>query len=154
MNIDVKGFTERYYRDICKGLLEPVKRTVEIASKECHVEITTLVVTDLNDSIEEIGETSRWLSSIDKDIPLHLSRYFPNYKLSNEPTPLSTLAAAGEEAKKYLNYVYVGNIRGFDNTTFCPGCKRPVIMREEDIDTSGVVKGCCKYCGHKIAGTF
>jgi pyruvate formate lyase activating enzyme len=110
MNIDVKGFTEKYYRDVCKGLLEPVKRTVEIAAEKCHVEITTLVVTDLNDSIEEIREIAMWLSSINKDIPLHLSRYFPNYKLSNDPTPVSTLVAAKEEAEKYLNYVYMGNV--------------------------------------------
>lgn len=150
MNIDVKGFTEKYYREVCKGILEPVKRTVEIASKRCHVEITTLVVTDLNDSIEEIGEISKWISSLNKDIPLHLSRYFPNYKLSNDPTPVSTLMAASEEAKKHLNYVYVGNIGRNDNTTYCPNCKNPVIKRDGPADMSGILKGSCKYCGQRI----
>jgi pyruvate formate lyase activating enzyme len=151
MNIDVKGFTEKYYRDVCKGILGPVKRTVEIASDKCHVEVTTLVVTDLNDSIEEIGEAARWLSSLNKDIPLHLSRYFPNYKLSNSPTPIDTLLAVRDEAAKYLNYVYVGNVSENDNTTYCPNCNSAVIKRGYGVDTSGVQDGVCTHCHQKIA---
>lgn len=154
MNIDVKGFTERYYKDVCNGLLEPVKRTVETAYDKCHIEITTLVVTDLNDSLEEIGEIARWLGSLNRDIPLHLSRYFPNYKLSNNPTPVSTLKAAKEEAQKYLNYVYVGNTAENDNTTYCPKCRNPVIERDRIAYITGIKDGLCKYCGQKIAGVF
>lgn len=151
MNIDVKGFSEKYYRHVCKGLLEPVKRTVEIASQKCHVEVTTLVVTDLNDSVEEIGEIARWLSSLNRNIPLHLSRYFPNYKLSNNPTPIDTLLAVRDEADKYLNYVYVGNVHGNDNTTYCPNCKQPLIKRGYCVDTQGIKDGACIHCHEKVS---
>lgn len=111
MNIDVKAFTEKYYKEICKGSLENVKRTVEIAAKECHVEVTTLVLPGLNDAALEIGELSRWLASIDENIPLHLTRFFPNYKMTDlPPTPKKTLFRAKEEAEKYLKFVHLGNV--------------------------------------------
>lgn len=111
MNIDVKAYTASFYYEICKGTLDNVKETVEIAAKKCHVEVTTLVIPTLNDAVEEIGEMSRWLSSISSKMPLHLSRYFPNYKMKDiPPTPKETLVAAREEALKYLDYVYMGNV--------------------------------------------
>ncbi len=112
MNIDVKAFSNSFYVDICKATLENVKSTVEIAAKKCHVEGTTLVVPDLNDSPEEIGELSKWLASISTEIPLHLSRYFPNYKMTDKPaTPVETLLKAREAAQEHLKYVYLGNVR-------------------------------------------
>ena len=111
MNIDVKAFTDRYYKELCKGNLEDVKRTVEIASKECHVEVTTLVLPGLNDAVEEIGEMSRWLASVNETIPLHLSRFFPNYKMKDLPPTLKeTLLKAKEEAEKHLRFVHLGNV--------------------------------------------
>ncbi|KPU46349.1 7-carboxy-7-deazaguanine synthase [Oxobacter pfennigii] len=150
MNIDVKGFTGKFYKDICKGILEPVKRTVEKAASQCHIEVTTLVVTDLNDTIDEIRELSLWLSSIDKNIPLHLSRYFPNYKLDNPPTPLNTLKMLYDEAKKHLNYVYLGNVADKDNTTYCPKCKNPLVKRGSNVTVEGIYKGKCKNCSESI----
>ena len=151
MNIDVKGFTEKYYKDICKGLLEPVKKIVELAAPQCHVEITTLVVSDLNDSIEEIGQIASWLSSIDKNIPLHLSRYFPNYKLSNAPTPVITLIAAKKEAEKYLRYVYIGNVGTEDTATYCPNCKKTIINRRDSVLIDCTDDANCRFCGEKIS---
>lgn len=111
MNIDVKAYTASFYSDICKGTLEDVKHTVEIAAKKCHVEVTTLVIPGKNDAIHEIEEMCRWLASISTDIPLHLSRYFPNYKMQDIPsTPKETLAAAKDKALEYLKYVYLGNV--------------------------------------------
>lgn len=111
MNVDVKAFTSGFYKDICKGVLDNVKESVELASQHCHVEVTTLVIPDLNDSLDEIERLSKWLSSISPDIPLHLSRFFPNYKMSHvNPTPKETLFAAKKVADKYLNHVYLGNI--------------------------------------------
>lgn len=150
MNIDVKGFTEKYYKETCKGILEPVKKIVEIASVKCHIEITTLVVTDLNDSLEEIGQLSHWLAGLNKDIPLHLSRYFPNYKMSNDPTPISVLEEAKREALKHLNYVYIGNVQGQDNTTYCPNCRKPVITRGRKVEMTGIEDERCTNCGHKV----
>lgn len=111
MNIDVKAYTETFYNDVCKGTLENVKETVELVAGKCHVEITTLVIPTLNDALTEISDLAKWISSISSRIPLHLSRYFPNYKLQNiPPTPKETLVECRKEALKYLEYVYLGNV--------------------------------------------
>lgn len=110
MNIDVKAFTDKYYQDHCLGHLEPVKRTVEIASKHCHVELTTLLVPGLNDSAEEINHLVDWVAGLNPDIPLHLSRYFPNYKFDLPTTPVEVMQRAYAIAKEKLNHVYLGNL--------------------------------------------
>lgn len=111
MNIDVKAFTVDFYSRYCKGSLEHVKRIVERSAQSCHVEVTTLVIPGLNDSPEEIGELARWLSAIDRDIVLHLSRFFPNYKMLHVgPTPLETLETAKKSAQEHLRHVYLGNV--------------------------------------------
>ncbi|GAB6178864.1 AmmeMemoRadiSam system radical SAM enzyme [Desulfotomaculum defluvii] len=110
MNIDVKGFTDDYYRENCVGQLEPVKRTVEIAHKECHIELTTLLVPGLNDSPDEIKELVDWVANLNPGIPVHFSRYFPNYKFNLPPTPLKTMQQAYDIAKKKLKYVHLGNV--------------------------------------------
>ncbi len=111
MNIDVKAFTADFYKEICKAALENVKKTVELAAPHCHVEVTTLVIPGLNDSVEEIAELSAWLASISTAIPLHLSRFFPNYRMPDRPpTPLQTLERARRKASEYLEYVYLGNV--------------------------------------------
>lgn len=111
MNIDVKAFTEDFYKKQCKGTLEAVMRTVERAAESCHVEITTLVIPGLNDSPDEIGKLAGWISSIDPDIVLHLSRFFPNYQMTHiPPTPAATLENARKSARAYLKHVYLGNI--------------------------------------------
>jgi pyruvate formate lyase activating enzyme len=110
MNIDLKSYSNRYYKELCGGSLQPVLKTIEIASKACHVEITTLLVSEENDSLEEVEEIAKFLSSIDKDIPLHLSRYFPRYKLMNSPTDLKFMRDAEITARRYLNRVMLGNV--------------------------------------------
>jgi len=110
MNIDLKSFNNEYYKNLCGGSLEPVLKTIKIAAKACHVEITTLLVSEKNDNIEEVEEIAKFLSSIDKDIPLHLSRYFPRYKLENSPTDINFMIEAEIVAKRYLNKVKLGNI--------------------------------------------
>lgn len=112
MNIDVKGFANRFYEDICKADLRNVKQTVELAAKSCHVELTTLVIPGHNDSLDEIDKLSEWIASISPEIPLHLSRFFPNYKMKNVPaTPVETLIRARDYARRHLKYVYLGNVR-------------------------------------------
>lgn len=129
MNIDVKAFTDNFYREVCGGRLEHVKQTVETAVGRCHVEITTLVIPGMNDSEEEIKELAKWLAGLNPDIPLHLSRYFPKYKLAAPPTPVSTLTRACQIAGEYLRYVYVGNVGGDGVNTYCPQCGLLVIDR-------------------------
>jgi len=111
MNIDVKAFTEEFYARYCKGSLEHIKKTVELAAQKCHVEITTLVIPGLNDSPGEIGRLAEWLSGIDPNIVLHLTRFFPGYRLTNiGPTPRSTLEKARESALMHIKHVYLGNV--------------------------------------------
>lgn len=130
MNIDLKGFTKQYYNEVCGATIEPVLETIKTASKHTHVEITTLMVSDENDSVEEIVEIAKFLASIDKNIPLHLSRYFPKYKMKNPPTLVENMMKAKEESTKYLNYVYVGNVAGVDNNTYCPNCGYNLVTRD------------------------
>ncbi len=111
MNIDVKAFTEAFYKRICSGSLEAVQKTVEAAAGRCHVEVTTLVIPGLNDSPEEIAGLAKWLSSVSPEIVLHLSRFFPNYNMTDiPPTPVSVLEEARVAATGYLKHVYLGNI--------------------------------------------
>ncbi len=109
MNIDLKGFTQRYYEWL-GGDLETVKRTIEIAAAQCHVEVTTLIVPGRNDSEEEMRAEASWLASVSPEIPLHITRSFPRYRVQEEaPTPLATIDRLCAEARKNLRYVYAGN---------------------------------------------
>lgn len=110
MNIDLKSFNNEYYKDLCGGSLQPVLKNIEIAAKACHVEITTLLVSGENDNLEEVEQIAKFLSNIDKDIPLHLSRYFPRYKLENSPTDVDFMRKAEKVARGYLNKVSLGNV--------------------------------------------
>lgn len=131
MNIDVKAFTEEYYRDVCNGRLEPVKEAVANAHQAgCHIEVTTLIIPGLNDSTGEIDELTDWLAGISPAIPLHFSRYYPNYRMNLPPTPVPTLIRAREQALTKLRYVYIGNAQVADaDDTHCPECGEPVIRR-------------------------
>ena len=109
MNIDLKGFSQDIY-DKLGGDFETVRKTIEISAQVCHVEVTTLIVPTMNDSPEEMDKEAAWLAGISKDIPLHISRFFPRYKVTNlPPTPVKTVYGLVEVAKRHLNYVYSGN---------------------------------------------
>lgn len=111
INIDIKSYDKLFYTDICGGELEKVKKIVEIAAKDCHLEVTTLIIPTLNDKPDEIFEMSKWLSSISRKIPLHITRFFPGYKMMDIlPTPKDILIRAQREALKHLDYVYIGNV--------------------------------------------
>lgn len=110
MNIDLKGFNNRFYHEICGGSLEPVLKTIEIAGKSTYVEVTTLLVTGENDNLGEVEDIARFIASIDKNIPLHLSRYFPTYKMDNPPTDLKFMYKAKAVADKYLKKIILGNV--------------------------------------------
>jgi pyruvate formate lyase activating enzyme len=112
MNIDLKSFNEDFYKRICKAKLKPVLDTIEYAYKKgIHIELTTLIVPGENDSIEEFEKIAKFIAGIDKNIPWHISRFFPMYKMNNKKiTPIDTIKQAEKIGKKYLNYVYVGNV--------------------------------------------
>jgi len=109
MNIDLKGFSEQFYKAV-NGDFNTVKNTIATAAKFCHVEVTTLIIPSENDSESEMEKEADWLSSISPDIPLHISRFFPRYKmLDKQATPIQTIYKLRDVALRYLKYVYVGN---------------------------------------------
>jgi len=112
MNIDLKSFSEKFYEKYCGGKLKPVLETIKMAhEKGIHVELTTLIIPGLNDSEKEFEKIAKFIASVDKNIPWHISRFFPMYKMLNKQvTPLETLKRAEKIGKKYLKYVHIGNI--------------------------------------------
>ena len=115
MNIDLKAFTDRFYREFLDGDFEIVKEFIEGAIQSCHVELTTLIIPDVNDSEEEMRQLSNWISSLEKrynkKIPLHITRFFPAFRLTDKgPTPVSTILELVETAKENLEFVFPGNI--------------------------------------------
>ncbi|MBE6082083.1 MULTISPECIES: AmmeMemoRadiSam system radical SAM enzyme [Tissierellales] len=110
LNIDLKSYDDEYYRELCGGNIGPILETIKMSAEKSHVEITTLIVEGENDSPEKIGSMAYWISQIDKNIPLHITRYFPAYKMNNPPTSLDILTELKEQADKYLKYVYLGNV--------------------------------------------
>ena len=109
VNIDLKGFTPAWYKRL-DGDLETVKRSIALAAERSHVEVTTLLVPGENDSAEEIRELAQWLASVSQEIPLHLSRFFPRYQMTDRPpTPVERVYQLAEEARAYLSHVYTGN---------------------------------------------
>jgi pyruvate formate lyase activating enzyme len=109
VNIDLKGFTEAWYRRL-GGDLETVKRSIALAAESCHLEVTTLVVPGCNDGEDELRALSGWLASLSPDIPLHISRFFPRHRMNDlPPTPVDTVYRLAAVARERLRYVYTGN---------------------------------------------
>lgn len=111
LNIDLKGFSDEFYRYV-KGEFDTVKEFIKAAVEhKCHVELTTLVIPTKNDDPEEMEREAEWIASISPDIPLHLSRFFPRYKVEDlPPTPAETIYRLKDIAQKKLKYVYTGNL--------------------------------------------
>lgn len=118
MNIDIKGFSDEYYSKVLGGSFDMVKAFIARAVKDCHVELTNLIIPELNDSEEEMRELSSWIASlkdssgnvIGKDIPLHISRFFPRFKMKDKnATEISQIYILADVAGDYLNHVYTGN---------------------------------------------
>ena len=109
MNIDLKGFSQKIYNKL-GGDFETVRKTIEISAQSCHVEITSLIVPTMNDSAEEMNKEAAWIAQISENIPLHISRFFPRYKITDiAPTPIKKIYELVEVAKRHLNFVYAGN---------------------------------------------
>ena len=153
MNVDVKSFAEDFYRTLCKGRAEPVRRTVEIAhAAGCLVELTNLVIPGHNDSEEDLRALVDWVAQLDPTMPLHFSRYHPAYKLEAPATPLETLHTAYRIAKEKLQYVYLGNVAGAGGEdTQCPECAATVVSRSGfSARVTGIRHGKCAHCGAQL----
>ncbi|MBI9105433.1 MAG: AmmeMemoRadiSam system radical SAM enzyme [Spirochaetales bacterium] len=152
VNIDLKSFNPDFYRNELKAKLEPVLKFITKAAKYCHIEVTTLVIPGKNDSEAEISESAAFLASIDKNIPFHLSAYYPSYKYSVPPTRPDALIKLAEKASEKLNFVYTGNIAGGRTDTICPGCGNTLIKRSGySTVSSGLIHGKCSSCGQTPA---
>ena len=109
MNIDLKAFSQEIYSKL-GGNFETVRRTIELAAQNCHVEVTTLIVPQMNDAPADMDAEAAWLAAVSKDIPLHISRFFPRYKVTDRPpTPVKKIYELVEVARRHLNFVFPGN---------------------------------------------
>jgi len=161
-NIDLKAFTERFYKRICGGELAPVLETLEYIHNETAtwLEITTLLIPGENDSSKELEALSQWISShLGNEVPLHFTAFHPDWKMMDHPsTPLTTLKRAREIAQKQgLKFVYTGNLPDAEgNTTYCSGCGEPLIQRRGYILTDWhlLPNGRCSHCNQRLAGRF
>lgn len=149
MNIDLKSFQKDYYRKTCGGDIEAVLKTIEASYERCHIEITTLLVNGLNDSEVEIEEIASYIGRLDKNIPLHLTRYFPSYNLNNPPTKVEAMLKAREIAQKHLNYVYLGNVANTHSHTYCPQCKHILVKRNGYYTKTYIDENICPNCKYQ-----
>lgn len=159
-NIDLKGFTETFYRELCNGSLPPVLETLKILKQEgVHLEITNLIIPTKNDEISLIQEMCHWIKKeLGPETPVHFSRFYPLYKLRMlPPTPVSTLEKARSVAMASgLEYIYIGNVPGHEGEhTFCPKCKKRIIQRTGYmVGEVNLKNGKCKFCGKPIPGIW
>ncbi|MBN2831502.1 MAG: AmmeMemoRadiSam system radical SAM enzyme [Candidatus Omnitrophica bacterium] len=159
-NIDLKGFSEEFYSSFCEGSLADVLRSIKILKEEgVWIEITNLIIPTANDSDGEICNLCLWIKdNLGPDTPVHFSRFFPMYRLTDLfSTPLNTLIRAKEIAKSVgLRYVYIGNVpQNVGEDTICPVCGKLLVKRiGYNILENNIIKGKCKFCGSVISGVW
>jgi pyruvate formate lyase activating enzyme len=161
-NVDLKAFTERFYRKVCGGSLEPVKETLEYLRHETDVwfEITTLLIPGENDSDAEIDAMTAWIHErLGRDVPVHFTAFHPDFKMTEiHATPPATLARARERAlANGLRHVYTGNVHDVTgSSTYCAGCGARLV--ERDWFEIGAYRldadGRCLQCGSRLPGVF
>lgn len=161
-NVDLKGFTERFYRELCLGHLQPVLETLEYLHHETAVwlEITTLLIPGENDSDAELEQLTQWIvEHLGPDVPLHFTAFHPDFRLLDKPpTPPETLRRARQIGlKNGLHFVYTGNIRDeAGGSTYCSGCQRRIIGRRgyDLVEWRLTAEGRCTGCGTPCPGVF
>ncbi len=158
-DVDLKAFTEDFYGRICGGRLRPVLDAIVTLREEgVWLELTNLVIPTLNDDPGEIAAMCRWIvENAGPDTPIHFSRFFPHYKLKNlPPTPVETLFRTRDIARDAgLRHVYVGNLRGYPENTYCPACGTLLIERIGYYVKKNLLEnGMCPVCGTVIKGVW
>jgi len=158
VNIDLKFFSDKLYRQVCGGTLEPVLDAIRLYHElGVWIEVTTLVIPEYNDDERQLGQIARFIAGISPDIPWHLTAFYPTYKLTHvAPTsPAALRKAAGVAGQAGLRYVYLGNIGGHANT-LCPDCGA-VLVERGVAGTAGIRdmhNGRCRQCGAAIGGVW
>ncbi|MEH6466083.1 MAG: AmmeMemoRadiSam system radical SAM enzyme [Porticoccus sp.] len=161
-NIDLKAFTESFYKKICGGELANVLETLQYIVHETDVwlELTTLIIPGENDSDTELDAMTSWVvENLGPDVPMHFSAFHPDWKMQDTPaTPPETLTKARQIAMKNgVRYAYTGNVHDrAGGSTFCPSCRELIIERDwYQLGFWGLnEQGCCHACGERIAGVF
>ncbi len=161
-NVDLKAFTEGFYRGTCAGHLQPVLDTLEylVHETDVWVELTTLLIPGLNDGDEEIDAEARWIAErLGPDVPLHFTAFHPDWKLRDRPpTPAATLSRARRIAlANGLRYVYTGNVHDREGqSTYCHACGELLIERDwYELGAWNLdARGRCRACGSRCAGVF
>lgn len=159
INIDIKSFSDNFYKKVCFARLQPVLDNVKLMKQlGVWVEVTTLLIPGMNDSDEELKEIADFIHSVDPSIPWHVSGFFPCYKMTEPPrtSPLDLRRARNIGLKAGLNYVYEGNVHGAGGeNSYCPACGSEVIRRHGfSISANRLQNGCCHECGATIAGIW
>lgn len=155
-NVDLKSFSDDFYRKLCGAKLQPVLDALKLMKKlGIWVEVTTLIIPTLNDSSEELREIAKFIfNELGEETPWHISRFYPAYKLRDKPpTPIETIHKAREIGlNEGLKYVYEGNVPGSTGeNTYCPNCKNLVIQRwGYNILKKNIKDGICQHCNYKI----
>lgn len=157
-NVDLKGFRDEFYRDICGARLQPVLDAIRLYKEYgIWIEITTLVIPDHNDSEDELRQIARFIKSVGEEVPWHVSRFHPTYKLTDEPrTPIKTLQRARQIGiEEGLRYVYEGNVPGEGEETSCPSCGKTLVKRIGfSVEENSVKDGACGFCGAAVDGVW
>ena len=157
-NVDLKSFQDAFYKERCKARLQPVLDAIrKMRELDIWVEVTTLVIPGQNDGEDELAGIAGFIAGTDPDIPWHISRFHPDYQLTDaESTPVSTLERARELGREAgLRYIYVGNVPGASADTHCPRCNASVVKRRTfSVSEQTVKNGLCPECGEPVAGLF
>jgi len=159
-NIDLKGFDEKYLKEVCAQELKPLLTAIKAYKKNgVWIELTNLVVPTLNDKEKMVEDMCKWIvRELGRDVPLHFSRFQPQYKLEHlPPTPVKTLDKMINIARSSgIKFVYIGNVPGHKgNSTYCPNCRKVLIQRTGYIlKNNNLRDGKCKFCGVSIPGIW
>ena len=152
MNIDLKAYSESFYKEVCGGQLQPVLDVIKHCHDKVHLEITLLLIETLNDDSDKLRRLFSFIKNLDSDIPLHISKYFPRYEMSIKETSERKLLGVAQMAKEYLNYVYIGNV-GFSEfqSTYCSKCGALLVERQRfNVKIVSLENGRCKKCDNQI----
>jgi pyruvate formate lyase activating enzyme len=159
INIDLKAFTDNFYREICGARLKPVLQTVQLMKElGVWVEVTTLVIPGLNDGDQELHDIARFVKSIGPDVPWHVTQFHPTYKLLDRPrTPVTVLRHARKIGmEEGLRYCYEGNVPGEGGeNSYCHACGAILIERHGALlIRDSLLEGKCPVCGTRVDGVW